>query len=138
MVRPVQDTVQSSTQRKSSPGEAAQVLAFWNYTGYTFKWWFPELGVPPVIIHVYVIFQYKATSLDTPVTMEPHIYIYIFGLQQVAHLTAIIPVMSQRNLPDGAKAAKQVSNTGSTLDLTALQKISETGGAVFLSACITS
>ena len=31
---------------------------------------FPEMGVPPVIIHFYGIFHYKPTILDTPSHME--------------------------------------------------------------------
>ena len=30
------------------------------------KWWFPKIGLPPVIIYFYEILQYEQTILGTP------------------------------------------------------------------------
>ena len=39
-------------------------------TSYIAMWWFPKIGVPPVLIHVFFIFPYKTIHLWVPPFME--------------------------------------------------------------------
>ena len=57
-------------------------------------WGFPEIRVPPVIIHFYAIFLYKASNLGDPHLWNPPYSLIVDRVYRV-------PDISQKNTPIG-------------------------------------